>query len=1554
MLAAQEGIWTGQQLDPGSPAYNTAEYVRVEGPVDAGTFGAALRHVVAETEALNVVYAVDGEGRPWEVEKPCPAWQLYTADLTGEPDPHAAALAWMAADLARAVDLTRDPVFGHALLRTAGDRYLWYHRVHHIALDGFGLSLVARRVAQVYTALMAGAPVPGSGFGSLEAVRAEEAAYRASARHAEDRAYWSDRFADRPPVATPAGRSALPSRTFLRRVTDLDAARADALRAVARELSVTWSEVLLAATVAQLHRVTRAPEIVLSLPAMGRLGSVSLRVPAMVRNILPLRVAVRAGDSPRDLAGRVSRELRAGLPHQRYRYEQLRRDLRLVGGGRRLSGPGVNIMPFAYDLRFAGHASTVHNVSAGPVDDLAVNVYDRFDGTGLRIAVDANPGLYGETDVAVFQEGLLALLDEAMTTPDTPLGPAPHRPVSPVLDGAQHPARAHPVSPVLDGSPRPAPYRSVGPAPDGSPRPAPYRSVGPVLDGSPRPALDRPVSPAPRSAPHPAPDPAVSPGRHHPDPPAAVTVLDGGPLPAPARPVLSLIADHAARRGTAVAVEHAGQRLTYARLFRRARGTARRLASRGVGRGDLVAVALPRGTEAVTAILGVLLSGAAYCPVDPAAPAERTALLMSEAAPALVITTRAGAGTFAGTPVLAADEPEPAPARGPAPPRPVPPWPAPHDPAYVIHTSGSTGRPKGVEIGHGALAHFVAGATRRYGLRREDRVLQFAPLHFDASVEELFLTLCAGATLVIRTDEMTQSVPRFLADCARLDISVLDLPTAYWHELACTLSTGTAVLPAGVRAVVIGGEPALPERAERWRKAVGTSVALFNTYGPTEATVVATVADLHDPALAPGDVPIGLPLPGTRAAVVAGELYLLGDNLALGYRGAGPAEDARFASLAALPGGPRAYRTGDLVHVGEDGRLRFRGRADDEFKISGHRVHPAEVENALLTHPRVVAAAVVGQTLPDGSRSLVAHLVAGSPAPSAAEVRAHLRTRLPAAMIPSAVELHDHLPRTGSGKIDRQALRTPVHPEAPTAGSPLERIVGIWQRSLGNAAVTAADDVFDLGAHSLQAIQVANRIGIELDRDIRVAWLFQYPTPAELARFLDDRPLTPAGLPVPLLDDRSTTPTAGLPAPLLDGRPTAPASLPAPLPDGRSTTPAGLPAPLLDDAVLDPDVRPGTRRGPAVPRRILLTGATGFVGAHLLAELLTATAAEIVCAVRAGTTGEAERRLDRALEHHDLALPQAVRRRVTAVPCDLARPGLGLRPDVLGELADTCDAFFHNAATVSILREYGTLRAANTESTRQLLRLAAARAVPLHYVSTLSVAPPASHRPEVPEAFLPPHAGLRYGYQQSKWASERLLEQAAERGLPVSVHRLGRVVGPPGTGYVNAHDFLWSVLRAGIPAGIVPELFEDEIWTPVDYVAKAVVHLGLHATGPVFHHAAVPRTRLSDLYDWVEEYGYPLRRLPLPEWRDALPRTAGAAATTLAFFDSHTTSGSDAPDLRLGHVHTDNVRTGLRGSGISCPPVGRDLVFRYLDRCVATGDLPAPARGEPRPAPPAK
>ncbi|MEU5183410.1 amino acid adenylation domain-containing protein [Streptomyces longwoodensis] len=528
---------------------------------------------------------------------------------------------------------------------------------------------------------------------------------------------------------------------------------------------------------------------------------------------------------------------------------------------------------------------------------------------------------------------------------------------------------------------------------------------------------------------------AGAPGRAAPRPSA---VVDGGAPAVRPRPVLDLIAAHAEAMPDRTAVVDAsrpGVRLTYGELADAVVRKAERLREQGAGPGRLVAVRRPRGIEAVTAILATLHTGAAYLPLDVNAPAARTAAILADvcAAGADELSDPCGTrGEPAGPPVARPGETV------------LPGHPVPPGTAYVMYTSGSTGTPNGVPVGRAALDHFATVAARAYGIGADDRILQFAPLHFDASVEEVFVTLCAGGTLVLRGEDMLD-VPALTAGCAAHGITVLDLPTAYWRQLTEVLADGTAALPESVRTVLIGGEAALPQHVTRWCRAVGDGVRLLNTYGPTETTVVATVADLTGhPG---GPVPIGRPLPGVRAAVVEGELWLQGPTVADGYLGRPALTAERFSTLDGAP----AYRTGDLAGLAADGQLLHRGRRDDEVKISGHRIDPAAVETVLSEHPAVREAAVVAPLLPGGDRALVAFVVpspraACVPAPTATpaplpsdlaeDLRAHLADRLPPQAVPGALHGIAALPRTSTGKTDRALLRQVRVNAAPPAPVP--------------------------------------------------------------------------------------------------------------------------------------------------------------------------------------------------------------------------------------------------------------------------------------------------------------------------------------------------------------------------------------------------------------------------------------------------------------------------------------------------------------------------------------
>ncbi|MFE0632758.1 amino acid adenylation domain-containing protein [Streptomyces sp. NPDC058864] len=577
-----------------------------------------------------------------------------------------------------------------------------------------------------------------------------------------------------------------------------------------------------------------------------------------------------------------------------------------------------------------------------------------------------------------------------------------------------------------------------------------------------------------------------------------------------------MIEEQARRTPDALAVIDAAGTCSYAELLAAVAPLARALHANGVRAGDLVGLCLPRGRDAVTAMLAVLRAGAGYLPLDPGYPAARLAVMVEEAAPRVVLVPAGGADGIAGslpagTPVLAVDAAGTAPLPGMAG--------APEDPAYVVFTSGSTGRPKGVVVPRRALAHFCGAAGERYGFSPADRVLQFASLSFDASVEEIFPPLAAGATVVVRDEDMISRPDVFLDRCAGLGVTVLDLPTAYWHELVGALERGEAELPATLRTVIIGGEAVHKEAVARWQAQAGSGVLLLNTYGPTEASVVATAADLTT-WTGEGPVPIGTPLSGVTVRVVAedgttaapgepGELRIGGRGVATGYLGRPALTADRFREA---PDGRREYLSGDRVRQLADGGLEYLGRLDQQVKIRGFRVEPGEVESA-LREVRGVTDAVVLVDASAGAPRLAAHLVTEVGAPGTDAVRRELAARLPHYLVPTVFSVHAAFPLTVQGKVDRAALAATPPPVPPIAAdensSPEGLVAAVWRELLGAGDIRPGDDFFALGGDSLSAIRMISRLRHAHGADLTLSALYAAPTLADVAGVLPAADATP-------------------------------------------------------------------------------------------------------------------------------------------------------------------------------------------------------------------------------------------------------------------------------------------------------------------------------------------------------------------------------------------------------------------------------------------------------------
>ena len=1022
LTTAQRGLWMNHKIGGDGAILNIAEAVDIRGPVQPPLFRQALYRLVYEAQMMRA-NVIERDGKPLLLIRQVYGGQFPYFDMSGEAEPRAAAEAWMQEEYSRNPDLEHDPLWVSVLFKLADEHYLWYQRGHHIVVDGYGGGLLARRLAALYTALVRGCEPPPCEFTPAATAIEQETAYRQSSRFERDRDFWKEQLADLPEAVTLSRRphhQGLADR-LCRSTGHLSPETARRLGELGRATGASLPQVLIGLVAAYYHRITGAEDLVFGMPVSARMNAAARQSPGMFANVVPIRLRFAAGLTAGGLFEQVARVVRQTLRHQQYRYENLRRDLGVVGQGRAIAWLGINIEPFDYQLDFAGADTSLHNLSNSSAEDLMVFVYDRGTDASLRFDLDANPLLYDMAELDEHRRRLCRLIEGVLAEPEARLQD---------IDLLGEEERQRLLETWNDTA-------------------APF-------------------------------DPRALPAQ---------------------------LARQAALTPDAPAVIAGDITLSYRELQQRSIAQARQLIADGIAPGDIVAVALPRSEQLLIVLLAIMRTGATYLPIDPDGPAERTALLLDDAAPIALIATRAiherlpmGGGMqllpeqFDVSVMQSTHEPDLS---------------RPDGVAYVLYTSGSTGRPKGVEVTHANLANFLQGMARLLEPAPGHRYLAVTTVIFDIAGLELYLPLTAGACVVMAAASAAQQPVELAWLIERSGVTHVQATPSLWRILLASEDIRLGNVHA-----MVGGEALGAELAARL-KAAAARVTQF--YGPTETTVWSTAYELEE--IGSGIPPIGRPILNTRLYVLdaarrpvvtgaTGELYIGGAGVAKGYLHRAQLTEERFPADPFAADGSRMYATGDLVRWRDDGLLEFVGRADSQVKIRGHRIELGEIENLLAQHGAVAAAAVTAVRDTGGSTALAAYVVPrDAEALDPDQLRIFLSRRLPEPALPSSFTVLDALPLTPNGKLDRRALPAPdrvaraafVEPSTPVE----RKLAQLWQRLLGIERVGLHDNFFELGGDSLTAAEMAVGFPAEFGVELPLGSLFEAPTVANLAAFVE-------------------------------------------------------------------------------------------------------------------------------------------------------------------------------------------------------------------------------------------------------------------------------------------------------------------------------------------------------------------------------------------------------------------------------------------------------------------
>ncbi|WP_155593734.1 non-ribosomal peptide synthetase [Lysinibacillus cavernae] len=979
-----------------------------------------------------------------------------------------------------------------------------------------------------------------------------------------------------------------------------------------------------------------------------------------------------------------------------------------------------------------------------------------------------------------------------------------------------------------------------------------------------------------------------------------------------------------------IALSYEGGKMTYRQLNEQSNQVAHMLIANGLQNGNYVAIVMDRSKETIISLLGVLKAGGVYVPIDPSYPKERCQYLLNDTGAAFIITKNEHTALlndfihndFQTHTMLTINQSEQGYSQ-----ENIHCAVRPSDLAYIIYTSGSTGKPKGVMLKHEAVINLITDNQRIYHSTEEDVYSQFISYSFDPSVTETFTAFFSGARLHMLTSIERLSIEAFADMIAREQVTTATVPNAFFTQLATHLPVEYREKLTTLKYLSVGGEALLPAVVQKWHEKFGLFTEIINVYGPTECTVLSSYYKVKSQITdTQSNIPIGRPIANYEMYVInadnqlcpvyeTGELCIAGAGLAAGYLHQ-PTKTAEVFVPHLFKPEQKMYRTGDLVRLLPSGVIEFVGRKDSQIKVRGFRIELGEIETVLSNHSSIQEVVIIAKRMSDGNNHLFAYFTVANGMQLEEDVlRDYLANLLPDYMVPERFIELPEMPLSPTGKINRKQLasleitsarsNSYVTPENDTQ----RMLTRAWEYVLGIEPIGIHDNFFHIGGHSLKVLEILVQVKKHIPF-LKIQDFFQYQTIAELDQYI-----------------RSYQPEA------VEVR--------------------EQPANLIFKNLMEPSQLQVLQAVKPLPMsKVLLTGATGYLGSHVLYELLVTTNAHIYCLIRPSAhTSIEDKLLDSMQFYFGNNIARQIKDRVTVIQGDLGKQRLHLSNEDEQLLMEEINAIIHCGADVRHFGAADHFNNVNVNGTRYLLELAKRKpGVHFHYVSTIGIPEELAATqwgPNEAKGDFDYNVKLDNVYTQSKLEAENLVRNAVNDAIPISIYRVGNLSCHSETGKFQRNiddNAFYRMIKSMLYLGKIPTAQWHVDFTPINYASQALVSLASQPTtnGHVFHLCNPVSLTYLELIEMIKELGYDLTIVTPQEYSNWLLNGEHSKDVqeylSLAIAQLEGDGASDSPFI----FNCKKTLEFLVNTKIECAAPNTAFIHKMIQFGIETGYFPEP------------